>query len=456
MCAMCQLVWREGDLLTPPHLQLLNAYVAELARQAERSAHPYYWGVEYTVDEPAFQRGTFKIDRCDVVMTDGTHLRVQGPPPSSNTRIPARDFTAALEAHGKGLVISLGLKPVPWIEPLYTHYASCVEESEVTDLYAADNRYPVPYLVYDAQLLFDNELEQYRDWTVLKIAVVRRASHDASFYLDDQDIPPCRSIHASAVLTKLVESIRDQLQRKAREYEGYKQDRAFQVIGMGRRAVLYFRLMPVLYRYHQALQHALEARATHPHEVYGVLRQLVGELSTFSSRFSVLDTPLPPYQHDRLWECFEPTTQVVTQRLHEISGGSAHEVPLAYERASKSYTAEIPEGFFARHSRYYLAIKTDMVQNDLEQTLNKKCKISAREDLPELKACALDGIKVQIQMPPPQELPYRSHYVYVYITPHQDLWHHVEQRKNLVVYCGDNTLPEDTEIILYSVPATEE
>jgi type VI secretion system protein ImpJ len=456
MCAMCQPVWREGDLLTPHRLQLLNACVAELARQVERGAHPYYWGVEFSIDEPALQRGTFKIERCDVVMKDGTHLRMQGPPPSSNVRIPARDFAAALEAHGKPLGVWLALKPVPWVEPLYTHYASSVEESEVTDLYAADNRCQVPYLVYDAQLLFDYELEQHRDWAVLKLAVVRRASHDGSFYLDDHAIPSCRNIHASATLAKLVESIHDQLQRKACELDGYKQDRAFEVIAMGRRAVLYFRVLPVLYRYHQALQHALEARATHPHEVYGVLRQLVGELSTFSRHFSVRDTPLPPYQHDRLWECFEPTTQAITQLLHDIPGGSAHEVLLTYDQASKSYTAEIPEGFCARHSRYYLAIKTDMVQNDLEQTLNKKCKISARQDLPELKASALDGVKVQLLMPPPQELPYRSHYVYVYVTPHQDLWHHIEQHQNLVVYCGDNTLPEDTEIILYSVPATEE
>ncbi len=78
------------------------------------------------------------------------------------------------------------------------------------------------------------------------------------------------------------------------------------------------------------------------------------------------------------------------------------------------------------------------------------------ENLPKLKEKASNGISVELIMPPPQEIPYLAHYVYFKINHRHAKWEDVERCKNILVYCGDKTFPEETTMVLYSVPAIEE
>ncbi len=336
MTVLCQPEWRDGQFLRSQGFQFWNANFQDLSRQVERNAHPYFWGGHYTIDEPAFQRGTLKFEQAEIVMQDGSRLCLQGPPPKSNICIKPREFIEALDAHGKPLGVYLGLKPVPWVEPLYQHYTYTIQESEVVDLYAADNRSPVSYLIYVVQIIFENEIEQYRDWATLKVARIKRSSHGQGFQLNEHYIPPCRAIQTSGHLMKILESLRDLLQRKAHELLPYKQHRGVRVRSMEHREVL-----QILSRYYQSLQHAIEARATHPHDVYGLLRQLVGEISPFFERYSELNDALPTYRHDQLWTCFDAIVRCASQLLCDIPGGPVHEMLLSYDSDSKSYRADI-------------------------------------------------------------------------------------------------------------------
>jgi type VI secretion system protein ImpJ len=387
-------------------------------------------------------------------MRDGTRLCLQGPPPKSNSSLAPRDFAEILRAYGQDLGVYLGVKPVLWVEPLYTHYACRVMESEITDLFAADNARTVSYLVYDAQLVFEPELEQYREWTLCKIAMVQRSASDTGFQLADHYIFPCRSLQTSATLMTMLEPVRDLLWRKARSLEGYKQQSGSRLRGMGRQDVLYIPMMQAVNRYLQMMQHALTAAATHPHEMYGILGQLVAELSSFVEDWSVLDHPVPPYQHDGLWECFAPTIQLATQLLHRLTPGSAHEVQLVFDSESKRYTAALNDEFFAPHSLYYLAIKTDMATAALDQVLREKCKISAWQDMDRLVRDSLRGVDGELTVPP-QDLPYLAHYTYVKLNHRHYLWPNIVLHTNLVVDCGEDALPAGTEMRLYGVPATE-
>jgi predicted component of type VI protein secretion system len=127
---------------------------------------------------------------------------------------------------------------------------------------------------------------------------------------------------------------------------------------------------------------------------------------------------------------------------------------MVFDSASKRYTAELQPRFFAPHSLYYLAIKTDMATAALAQVLREKCKISARQDVDRLITRSIRGVDGELTIPP-QDLPHLEHYAYVKLNHRHDLWPNIVKYKNLVMDCGEDTLPTGTEVRLFGVPTTE-
>jgi type VI secretion system protein ImpJ len=101
------------------------------------------------------------------------------------------------------------------------------------------------------------------------------------------------AVHASPVLEGLLKEIRDLLTAKGREFTEYKRQHRLQTMEMGGRETGYLLVMQMLNRYTPLFHHHLEVQETHPSVFYALLRQLVGELSTFSGTVSVLGGPCP-------------------------------------------------------------------------------------------------------------------------------------------------------------------
>ena len=74
--------------------------------------------------------------------------------------------------------------------------------------------------------------------------------------------------------------------------------------------MVYLLALRSLNRYASLLVHMAAARHGHPWQAYGLLRQLIGELSTFSGEISFTGEDqegsqlLPDYDHSELGACF--------------------------------------------------------------------------------------------------------------------------------------------------------
>jgi len=209
--------------------------------------------------------------------------------------------------------------------------------------------------------------------------------------------------------------------------------------------MIYLLALRSLNRYVPLLFHWTDSQHVHPWILYGTLRQLIGELSSFSEKFNVMGETLdgsrliPNYNHQNLWECFSSVQSLITQLLDEITAGPEYIINLLYD--GTFFTADLKPDIFEGRNRFYLVLKTETDPADVIQSLTSIAKLGSRENLPLLIARSLSGIKVEHLPSPPQELPRRGNCIYFRIDHNNDLWQQVEKGHNIAI--SWDTAPED-------------
>ncbi|NMC75017.1 MAG: type VI secretion system baseplate subunit TssK, partial [Geobacteraceae bacterium] len=261
---------------------------------------------------------------------------------------------------------------------------------------------------------------------------------------------------ATGSLMKLVHEVRDQLTARAYQLEEHKSRRGVQTAEFGSRDMVYLLALRSINRYVPLLFHYTKAEHAHPWEVFGVLRQLIGELTTFSEDVSVLgevkcrgkdDATIPDYDHNNLWACFSAAQDMISHLLDQITAGPEYVIRLAHD--GTFFAAELKPAVFEGRNRYYLAVKTDADPKTVLVTLVDIAKLSSREQMHTLVTQALPGIGLEYIQVPPQELPRRAHTHYFTIDHHDDQWLLVERNRSLALYWHD--APDDANIELMVV-----
>ena len=190
--------------------------------------------------------------------------------------------------------------------------------------------------------------------------------------------------------------------------------------------------------------------------MYSVLRQVIGELSSFSGDISVNGEQehgpslLPGYDHQNLWECFSGAKLLITRLLDEITAGPEYIIQLLYD--GTYFSAELPPTIFEGRNQFFLVFETETDPKNVLQTMGKIAKLSSRQTLPILIARSLSGIRLDHLETPPQELPRRAHSIYFQIDHHSDQWDQVQKGNNLALHW--DAAPQDLKAELMAVRRT--
>lgn len=455
------LFWHQGLFLQPQHFQLSDQYVRELFLPYQQYLVPHFWGVyEITVQSAALGARSFQISRGTFLFPDGTHVSYPG-----NAVLKSRPFEESWVAGGKPFTVYLGLAKwsatgtnVATVESedslatVSARYVATRGFEESPDLHAGGPQGEVKRLNHVLKLFFESEVDLVGDYLLIPVAQLERTRD--GIVLSPGFIPPALCLGSSEILYATVKEIRDQLVSRSRQLEGYKCNRGIQTAQFGSRDVTYLLALRSLNRYVPLLMHLTECRQVHPWAVYGVLRQLIGELSSFSEKVTVLGEDaadgsqlLPDYDHRNLGTCFPSALLLVLKLLDEITAGPEYVLPLPYD--GTYFTCEMKPSHFEHGNRFYLVFKTETDPNHVIQAVESLAKVGARERLPLLIARALPGIGLEYLPVPPQELPRRALSLYFSLDSHNEQWSLVEKGNNLAIY-WDNA-PEDLEVELMIV-----
>jgi len=451
------LFWQQGLFLQPQHFQLQEQSFRGLLAPFGRFAAPHFWGVgDLEIRKSALPNRILDRHRGTFMFPDGTWVDLPG-----NAVIRARSFD---ESWTGPLKVYLGLKV--WndsgenvtvvdnlenLSAVTTRFAATAYPEEVNDLHAGGPVGRVKRLHYVLKLLWEHEIGEAGDYVLIPLA--RLAKAGAEVRVSEDHIPPSLSLAASETLTKLIVEIRDQITARGRQLEEYKKKRGIHSAEFGSRDMVYILALRSINRFVPLLHHYTETRDVHPWAVYGALRQLVGELSSFSERINALGEwsdgrrVVPLYNHRDLWGCFATLQDLISHLLDEITAGPEYIIRLVHD--GTSYAADLRPAVFEGRNRFYLALRTEANPQDVLQAVKTVVKLGSREDMRVIVARALPGIVLEQQLQTPKELPYRSNTLYFAVSHHSEMWESVMKNRNVALYWA--SAPEDLEVELMVV-----
>ena len=452
--------WHQGLFLQPQHFQLQDRYFQSLTTPFHNYLQPHFWGVgSLQLREAALGNLTVDLVRGEFLFPDGTFVVLP-----DNGLLDGRSFSEDWVEGGKPLEVLLGLRKwnpagenvtvlssLERIGEVATRFVTTTEPEDAPDMHQGGPPAQVKRLYHVLRLFWASEEEELGDYELIPLLRLERSGeeirHSPRFF------PPCLTIDASAPLQRLIVEIRDQLASRAHQLEAYKRDRGIHTAEFGARDMVYLLALRSLNRYVPLLFHLTGSRPVHPWMVYGLLRQIIGELSAFSESVNCMgeqdegDSLVPPYNHRRLWRCFSAVQSVLVRLLDEITAGPDYMLQLLFD--GTYFAAELAPAMFEGRNRFYLVVETGADDPQLVTSFTTLAKVGSRESLPLLIARALPGIALTPLEQPPQELPRRAGAFYFRIDHHHEQWQQVQRYHNLAIFW--DTAPEDLKVELMVV-----
>jgi type VI secretion system protein ImpJ len=457
------LFWHQGLFLQPQHFQLKDLHDQSLLNPLHKYLNPHFWGIaDIDIQQGALGNYSFDLLRGKFLFPDMTFTVFPG-----NSLIQARTFREAWGEEGKIFPVYVGLKK--WndagvnvtvlsnldnLSDVTTRFVTSTDPEEIQDLHQDGPPAQVKRLYYVLKIFWETEKHLLGDYEIIPAACLEKDGDE--IILSEQFITPCISIAGSDPLDKLVREIRDQIASRARQLEAHKKERGIHSAEFGSRDMVFLLALRSLNRYVPILTHLTETQRIHPWTVYLVLRQLIGELSSFSEQVSVngeLEDGTPfllGYDHLNLWKCFAGAKSLITRLLDEITAGPEYIIELLYD--GTYFAADLPPMIFEGRNRFYLIFETEADSKTVFESMESIAKLSSRQTLPILIAHSLPGIKLEHLSIPPQELPRRAHSLYFQIDHHSDQWAQVQKGNNLALYW--DTAPQDLKLELMVVGRT--
>jgi len=459
MKSQCPLYWHQGLFLQPHHFQQFDQYQQSLLLPLKEQLVPYFWGIiENQLNKEALKNQTLEVNRTDLIFPDGTWVQYPG-----NSLLQPRAFDQAWVETDKPFTVYLGLRKLDPntanvsvldnkddLSAAAARLVTFKEAGEINDLYSTGPAASVKQLHFLLRIFWENEIDELHDYDLIPIAQLLREGED--ILLSREFVPPCLSVSASDSLFKMVKSVRDQVASRCRQLQEYKSPKEMQTTSFDTEYMVYLLALRSLNRYAPALFHLLEAGNVHPWQIYALLRQIVGELSSFSDRINALgETPndmrlMPAYDHNQLTRCFSDATTLITELLNDIIIGPEHIIRL--ERDDIGFRAKIPPEALDRRNEFYLVLRSQTPASQLEKALTNIVKICSIDHMPTLISRALPGIALEQTRIPPPGLPRRADSLYFRIDRSDALWQHIERDHTIQIYWEKPPEDLNTEIVV--------
>ncbi|EKS7766259.1 type VI secretion system baseplate subunit TssK [Edwardsiella piscicida] len=452
--------WHQGMFLQPQHFQLADLHSQFQLKPFLDSGLQDFWGVgALTISESALGNQQLNILSAELLFRDHSYVVWPG-----NTICKPRSFASAWQDQSRPFNVYLGLKKldtiesnvavVPQLEDGAGRNVRCVttqQGDKHADLYSDGPEAEIQSLHYVLQVLWESEVEKLTDYNILPIARLERQGEVVQ--LSKSFIPPCYIMGGSETLMRVVRDVRDDLAGRARQLEAYKSPREIRKAEFDASFLMFLLALRTLNRYVPLLYQLTESPQVHPRKVYDVLRQIVGELSTFSERCDMLGSSgenspgLPPYRHQDIAPGLLTVRDLIIRLLNEISIGP--DFLIALEPSGEYLTARLPKSLLEDRNRFYLIVRSDMAPDTLQAAFRARARLAEADALPLLIQRALPGITLTPLSSVPEGLPRRSCSFYFQIDTQSEAWRQVAESCHVAFNWFD--APDDLKVELVGV-----
>jgi type VI secretion system protein ImpJ len=444
-----RVVWSEGLLMGPQHLQQLDAYHERLLFQRLDAMSPFSWGVSSVeFDRRALNTGQLVLTRLRAVLPDGSALDLDsadGELPPMRTlgeHFPhtqrSMDVYVALAQEREG-VNNYGHESEPGIR-----YK--VARRSVRDITAPQHSLELPFGQRNFALMFGDEA--LTDYVAIKIAEIVR-DDSGGFLLSEPYIPPCLRIDASPFL---MSGLRRLLQAMLTRYQALAEARrqsSSGTIEFTASDVTRFLLLNTLGSFVPPLQHMVDAGNVPPRSAYLSLVQLAGQLCTFTPDES--PARLPKFAYTDLRATFEELFARIIALLRATAGEEFLSVPL-HAKDDGMHLGQLSDDRLLQCDRFVVAVKTDLPERTVGSQLPNLAKVASWDDVHGILSAATPGAALEVCWRPPPEIPARAGHVYFSVAADSSYWRTIMAERKVAVYLPPFFDGSCTTVELLAIP----
>lgn len=446
--------WYSGLYLQPQHFQSLDLHQDWVMAQQRCLAHPYYSGViEYRINLSALSDYVIDIESLSVILPRGEHLIFPG-----NCRIEKRVFREAWKQKDQSFTLWVALRH---FNPQHcnvttpregqersSRWINTGDEQSMKDVYDRGPEADIARIYYNPRIVWDNERENLVDTQC--IPLLRLRYDDDGVTIDSEFSPPSLTLYSTPALGKVIDDIYYEISHRARKLEEYKRPEQFSRTSGREGQMMQLLAMRSLNRILPMLKHYCDARRVHPWEVYGLLCQLVGELSSFNDTCSFLGEwnqggePLLPYDHFNLLGCFNSAKKTIVSLLNGLVLEENTYVTLDHEQQGV-FSGTLTNAQLAQsHASILLLLRSERFTQYRGREITDDLKLSSRQSLEELIQHALPGIPLRICQPVPRGVPDCSDSCYWEVIRDSQLWKIAQLQESIAFYWPD--APSDLQV----------
>ncbi len=397
-------VWGEGLFIKPQHFQQIFRNTEYQLNQRIWTARRHAYGFsKLTINQEDLGFGKITLSAAIGVFADGSVIDIP-----KETQAPA---TLSIEDGEAQQIVYLA---VPWDTDNIVNVTekmgddsgaryllSSVEVKDISDQSGDFTEIKIGTLRTKLML----EKEDRSSFNCLAICKIREKLSDGTVLLDDSFIPPVCDAKASPVLTKYLSEIHNRLQKRC----GLIAERMGQPSQGGVAEVSDFLMLQVMNRYTAWLSYVTRVRAPHPEDIFSMLVQAVGELSTFSDKRLCPD--IKAYNHDDPSDCFSALVTYLNQLLSTERSTGIESLPI-HEGRFGLRSVPVNDSSLYTGADFILAVKSSIPLEDLRKKVLQKIKISSIDNIAQLVKLAMPGISL-IQLPvAPRQLPFHAGFSY--------------------------------------------
>ena len=409
-----KVVWSEGMLLQPQHLQQHDRYMHSMIETRVAGVRAYAWGFsKLVIDEQQLALGKLALLSCTAVLPDGTALLLPGDdalPEPINIPEDARDVLIMLALPTR----RMGIAEVSDDDGPDNFARHRTAEHEAFDSNGLDNSALMQIGKLRLRLAIDSDVANA--YTGLGVARIIERRPDNRVVLDPDYCPPCLDYKVAPRLSAFGDELVGLLRQRGQALAS----RLSQPGAAGAAEIADFLLLQLLNRSEPLLVHLTSMTGLHPERLYTELVQLAGEMATFS-RADKRAVPYPVYRHDKLAECFLPLIDDLRKSLSMVIDPHAIALRLE-ERQFGIRVAVVPDPELLRSAVFVLAVSAHVPPETVRNSFPATTKIGSVEKIRDMVNLQLPGIGLRPLPVAPRQLPFHAGYTYFELDKNSEYW----------------------------------
>ncbi|MDO5536719.1 MAG: type VI secretion system baseplate subunit TssK, partial [Desulfovibrionaceae bacterium] len=436
------------------HFQRTDLRTEALLAGLAEAGRPWFWGVNALEwDSGSLAAGTVQPASLSVIFP-GSGIEMSCPgnavcagrlAPESLKAGETLDVWHGLAALKEGEANVTVAQDAGELAGAATRLSMLTGQPEVADVYQEGPAATVRHLRYVLQIVFGTELEDARDMSLLRVARLKRAA--TGLIVDETYAAPCLRLENSPVLMGCLREARDRVLVKTREMDSYK--------GLARRGNMgemttVFLILRSLARFAPRLQLMADMPVAAPWEGYLLLRELLAELSVFSTHLNPLGedaggrSHLEPYRHDDPAPSYRSLVSAIILLLDALSTGPRYMI--RFEQGPDFQQVRLAPHIFDNPSGrndYWISLRSEQLNLRENAASVAMAKFSPSGEIGTIIARALPGLPCTLDDQPPMGLPRRNGTIYLHLHTDSPLWGKVRMQGGISL--SWEGMPDDLE-----------